>query len=314
MKSEPLLVLIIAAAVLSASTLAQERPVRPRANRNSVRPDVYAAKVERDVTFGKVGDVELKLDVYYPTNDIRKVRTAVVYVHGGGWRQGDKSSGAGLIAMPELVKRGYLLFSINYRLAPKFKFPAQIEDTKCAIRYLRAHVKQYNLDPNHIGIFGGSAGGHLVALMGTADASAGFDTGGGWTNESSRVQAVVDMFGPTQLDISNRPEIGEMAFGVTNRNDPVFKKFSPLTYVSKDDPPFLILHGEKDVGVKPIHSELLEAALKKAGVPVKLVTVKNAGHGFSTVGADPKPSHAEISRMIADFFDNALRSFPTLDR
>ncbi len=306
MKPATHLTLAVIAVTIATAALAQERAARPRTNRGGPRPEVYAAKVERDVTYGKVNEVELKLDVYFPTNDRAKVRTAVVYVHGGGWRQGDKRSGAGLLAIPELLKRGYLVISINYRLAPRFKFPAHIEDCKCAIRYLRAHVKKYNLERDRIGVFGGSAGGHLVALMGTADGSAGFDNSGGWTNQSSRVQAVVDMFGPTDLKISNRPEYAEMAFGVTEPEDPRLKKFSPLTYVSKDDPPFLILHGEKDVGVKPIHSELLEAALKKAGVPVTLVMVKNAGHGFSPVGGEPDPNREEIGRMIADFFDQRL--------
>jgi acetyl esterase/lipase len=306
MKTKTLLKIGFVAVTLVALVRAQEPPPRARPNRGGPRPETYAAKIERDVTYGKVGDLELKLDVYHPKKPNANPQVALVYVHGGGWRQGDKAAGAGMIALPQLINHGYLVFSINYRLAPTFKFPAQIEDAKCAIRFLRAHAKEYNLDPKRIGVFGGSAGGHLVALMGTADASAGFDNGGGWTNESSRVQAVVDMFGPTQLNISNRPEIGEMAFGVTNRDDPVFKKFSPLTYVSEDDPPFLILHGEKDVGVKPIHSKLLEAALKKAGVPVTLVMVKNAGHGFAPTGGEPNPSREEIARMIADFFDKKL--------
>lgn len=150
--------------------------------------------------------------------------------------------------------------------------------------------------------------------MGTADTSAGFDTGGDWTNESGRVQAVVDMFGPTGLNLSNRPEFAEKVFGAKSPDDPALKRFSPLTYVSKDDPPFLILHGEKDFGVKPIHSELLEAALKKTGVPATLVMVKNAGHGFSPVGGEPSPNRDEIVRMIADFFDQTLCRVPTSDR
>jgi acetyl esterase/lipase len=296
---------------IAASAAAQEQgPSRPKTARR--RPAVIdAARIERDVVYGKAGDVELKLDVYYPKQPNAKPMIPLVYVHGGGWRQGDKATGAGMIVLPQLVKHGYLVFSVNYRLAPQFKFPAQIEDAKCAIRYLRAHAQQYQLDPQHIGIFGGSAGGHLVALMGTADATAGFDTGGGWTNQSSRVQAVVDMFGPTDLRISNRSEYAEMAFGAKSPDDPVLKRFSPLTYVSRDDPPFLILHGEKDVGVRPIHSELLQAALKNAGVPVTVVMVKNAGHGFSPAGGDPKPSHEEIAQLIVDFLDKILRPTAT---
>src|SRR5437868_5760131 len=164
-----------------------------------------AERVERDVTYGRVGDVELKMDIYHPKGAGEKPLPVVMYVHGGGWRSGDKAGGAGMMAIPELLKRGYLVTSINYRLAPEYKFPAQIDDAKCAVRFLRAHAKKYNLDPERIGIWGGSAGGHMVALMGTADASAGFDKSGGWTNESSRVQAVVDMFGPADLSHSMSP-------------------------------------------------------------------------------------------------------------
>lgn len=106
----------------------------------------------------------------------------------------------GIDFIPELVARGTLVAAIDYRLAPEYKFPAQIEDVMCAVRFLRAHAADYNLDPDRIGAIGGSAGGHLVALLGTVDTSAPFSqTSGGWNGVSSRVQAVVDLFGPSDL-------------------------------------------------------------------------------------------------------------------
>jgi acetyl esterase/lipase len=273
------------------------------------QPD--AEKIERDVTYGQAAGVDLKLDIYHPKGATEELRPAVVYVHGGGWRAGDKGGGAGALAIPELIQRGYLVVSINYRLAPEFKFPAQIEDTSCAIRYLRAHATELKLDPNRIGVWGGSAGGHLGALLGTMDAKAGFDTSGGWTNQSSRVQAVVDMFGPADLTARvagpQKETLTSQVFGAKSDDDDILRRASPVTYVSKDDPPFLILHGDQDKLVPMAQSEKLQAALEKAGVPVKLVVVKNAAHGFAPSGGTPDPNRAELAKMIGDFFDKHLR-------
>ena len=285
-----------------------QQPQRRR--RLPLQPITDAAKVERDVTYGKVGEIELKLDIYFPRKTDGKPLPVAVYVHGGGWRNGDKAQGAGAMAIPELVKRGYLVCSINYRLAPEFKFPAQIEDTKCAIRYLRAHAKEYNLDPERIGVWGGSAGGHLAALLGTSDASSGLEGKGGWAEQSSRVQAVVDMFGPADLTVEfagGNSQVGKNVFGASSIKDEVLKRASPVTYVSKDDPPFLILHGDQDRLVPLSQSEKLHERLKAAGVSSTLVVVKNAAHGFAPQGGEPSPNRMELSRMIGDFFDKALR-------
>jgi len=318
MKSLPvLLVLGLLAPVLAGRAQDAAAPARvgdsatPSAARK--RPAAFvpeAAQIERDVVYGRAGGVELKLDVYHPKQPAAGARPAAVYVHGGGWQGGDKGGGAGMLAVNELLGRGYLVASINYRLAPAFPFPAQIEDAKCAIRYLRAHARQYQLDPERIGAWGGSAGGHLAALLGTADAGAGFDTSGGWTNQSSRVQAVVDLFGPADLAAGvglGNSRVGRAVFGAQSADDPVLKKASPVSYVTKDDPPFLILHGDQDRVVPLAQSERLAAALRQAGVSVSLVVVTNAGHGFAPAGGPPRPSRSELARMIGDFFDQHLR-------
>src|SRR5512140_2368186 len=146
----------------------------------------------RDVTYCTPGDRPQKMDLYFP--GAGGPWPVVAYVHGGGWRYGDKSE-AGLLAAG-MTARGYLVASINYRLYPAGKFPDMIEDVKCAVRSLRAHAGQYNLDPARIAAVGISAGGHLVALLGTADKSAGWDVGE-YLDQSSRVQAVVAMAAPT---------------------------------------------------------------------------------------------------------------------
>lgn len=269
-------------------------------------------RAERNVIYARVGDQKLKLDLFFPKSSDPQPRPVAVNVHGGAWTRGAKWNGAGLIPMPELLKRGYVVVSINYRLAPRHKFPAPIEDAKCAIRFLRAHAAQYNLDPNRIAALGGSAGGHIVGLLGTADAGAGFDASGGWTNESSRVQAVVDMFGPSDLVYGLEQGAGSLSrakkvFGAKSADDDVLRRASPVTYVSAEDPPFLLLHGEYDGLVPLSQSERMKAALERAGVPAELIIIKNAGHDFFPAWGVPNPSRKQIGRLAADFLDRTFQ-------
>ena len=284
---------------------------RPQAGRQpGGRAITEAGRIERDVIYGKGGDVELKLDLYFPKTASDKPLPTVMYVHGGGWRNGDKAGGAGMMAVQDLLRRGYLFASINYRLAPEHKFPAQIEDVKCAVRFLRAHASEYKLNPNRIGAIGTSAGGHLVALLGVSAGVTDLEGKGGWSDQSSRVQAVADLFGPTDLTMGaggRAEQLGETVFGAKSVDDPVLKRASPVTYVSKENPPFLMMHGDKDPVVPLRHSEKLLEKLKAAGVASTLVVVTNAGHGFAPAGGEPNPSRAEIGRMIADFFDKSLK-------
>lgn len=262
-----------------------------------------------DVTYCTPDGVAQKMNVFYPKQLSDKPLPIVVYIHGGGWTAGDKGSGAGSADMQGLLDRGYIVASLDYRLAPQYKWPSQITDVKCAIRHLRANAATYKLDPNKIGVWGGSAGGHLVAMLGTTNASAGFDVGE-YADQSSRVQAVVDLFGPADLPVmlSGRAEIvGRTVFGATSRDDPVLVKASPVTYITPDDPPFLILQGDKDNTVPPEQSQILYDKLKAGGVNATLVIVKNAGHGFAPSGGAISPSRAELTKMIADFFDKYLR-------
>lgn len=271
-----------------------------------------AARAERNVVYTRVTEKEMALDIFFPRTTNSAPRPVAVNLHGGGWSRGAKWNGTGLIAMPELLKRGYVVVSINYRLAPRNKFPAQIEDAKCAIRFLRAHAKEYNLDTNRIAAMGGSAGGHLAGLLGTTDPSAGFDAYGGWTNESSQVQAVVDMFGPSDLVYAVQQKegialLGGYVFGAKSHDDDIFRRASPVTYVNSNTPPFFILHGEHDSLVNLSQSERMRDALEKAGVPVEFLVVKNAGHGFFPAWGIPNPSKKEIAVLVADFLDRTLK-------
>ncbi len=267
-------------------------------------PASHASRVWQDVTYCTMDGVALTMDVYAPRNQTGAT-PVVVYVHGGAWMFGDKSEGTGAIMMPALLDAGFAVATVNYRLAPEFTFPAMIEDVKCAIRSLRAHANDYGIDPDRIGAWGSSAGGHLVSLLGTADASAGFDVGE-YLDYPSDVQAVVDMFGPADLTTlfpEGREGMRESVFGGFD-----VALASPVTYVSPDDPPFLILHGDADPVVPIAQSEALFARLQAAGVPVQFVRVQHAGHGFVPAGAGPiSPSRTEITQRVVEFFTEHLR-------
>jgi acetyl esterase/lipase len=267
----------------------------------------------RDIVYCNADGVDLKMDLYPSKIANNGPAPVVVYIHGGGWYAGDKSTLRKTwlaSAVAELTARGYIVAAPNYRLAPEYDWPAQIEDAKCAVRHLRANASTYQLDPNRIGAWGRSAGGHLVALLGLSDASAEFEGDGEYPEQSSSVQAVVDMFGPTDLRAFAAANVSasrmvKQAFG----QDPeVLESASPVNYVSKDAPPFLILHGSGDQLVPPDQSQELHDRLKAAGVFTDFVIVENAGHTFPrSIGKNIRPTHQEIKEMIADFFDQYFR-------
>jgi acetyl esterase/lipase len=265
------------------------------------------------VKYRTVDGVELLLDVYTPKDKGNGPFPAVMYVHGGGWTGGDKSGGAGMTETPELLSRGFVVIAINYRLAPKYTVPSQVEDVKYAIRYVKSNSRELNIDAERLGLIGGSAGGHLVSLMGVTGPEDGLEGDFDLPVKSSRVRAVVDMFGPADLDgIPEGKAKGTVAqaFGV-NVDDPgareLLRKYSPVTYATADDPPFLILHGDKDEVVPLDQSQRLYRALQKSGVDSTLLVVKNAGHGLNAVGGTVTPARAEVSKAIAVFFERTLK-------
>ena len=266
-----------------------------------------AGTIERDVTYCTPNGLPQKMDVYYPASG--GPWPVLLYVHGGGWRAGDKSEG---IAWQSMTGRGFLVVSINYRLASEeIKFPAMIEDVKCAVRFLRAHASEYNLDPDHIGAVGVSAGGHLVELLGLADESAGWDTGE-YTEQSSRVQAVVTLAGVSDLTLKrgateSAAAMIYYAFDIAPGStlDPVLRAASPVTYITPGDPPFLIIHGDKDNVVPVEQSIVLEEQLKKAGIPAELIIIRNGTHGIA--GENISPTLEEITNRISAFLEEQLK-------
>jgi acetyl esterase/lipase len=266
----------------------------------------HTSKIAKDITYCTVDGVDLKLDLYFPKSLVGAT-PIVVYVHGGGWSTGDKSGGAGGTDFTSLLDAGFVVGSVNYRLAPQYEFPAMIEDVKCAIRFLRSNASMYNLNPDKVGAWGGSAGGHLVSLLGTSDKSAGWDVGQ-YLDQSSRVQVVVDLFGPADLTSSfssGYQKVAQNVFGTTNFSDPIFKAASPVTYITPDDPPFLILQGDADKTVPLSQSQEFNDKLAAGGVSTKLVIVKGGPHGLNAVGE--LPSRIELTQMIVDFFTLHLK-------
>jgi acetyl esterase/lipase len=265
-----------------------------------------ARKIDHDITYCTVDNVDLKLDLYFPKN-IDSPASTVVYVHGGAWMGQDKTSTAGEVDLPfiidSLINDGFIVGAVNYRLAPQFKFPAMIEDVKCAVRFLRANADEYNINPNKIGAWGGSAGGHLVNLLGTTDSSAGFDVGQ-YLDQSSRVEAVADLFGHADLPAYTKEKshvwLLKTVFGTFNLTNA-----SPVTYITPDDPPFLILHGDADQSVPLDQSQEFYNKLTAAGIPAQLIIVHGGPHGLDASNESPSPS--QLSQMIVGFFIKYLK-------
>lgn len=239
---------------------------------------------------------------------------AAVYVHGGSWVSGNYDSGGFITDTigPALSADGFVVVGIDYRLGPTEKWPDQIVDVKCAIRYLRANARRLDIDPGEIGAWGQSAGGHLVALLGTAGPAAGWDVGP-YPGVSSSVQAVVDMAGPSDLlTMGNQGDavlVAERFVSLLGRvrRDQLganLKAASPVTYVSPGDPPFLILDSNNDEIVYPQQARELSWDLGANGVPHHLVQVTQGGHEFDTVGESP--SETAIIGLVVDFFARTL--------
>ena len=258
-----------------------------------------------DVTYCTMDSVPLKMDLYFPPQG-DKPSPVLMYVHGGGWSSGDRKEIRGMRDLPMFTDAGYVVIAIDYRLAPEYHFPAMIQDVKCAVRYLRAHAEEYNLDPDRFAAWGLSAGGHLVSLLGLADESAGWDVGE-YLDQSSRVQAVISMFGLVDLTVLDpESELMQMLFGVSHVDSADLARASAATYISPDDPPFMIVHGNRDWVVPQAQSVNFDARLDAAGVPSQLLLVKNAGHGFIPMGKPLEPSVQEVLQLMLAFLNQRL--------
>ena len=269
--------------------------------------------VEENLTYGLVGDTELKLDLARPNGD--DPHPAIVFIHGGGWANGDRQRYRSSIE--KAAKRGYVAVTISYRLMQFDRekketttatpiFPAQIHDAKAAVRWLRANAEKYHVNPDRVGVTGGSAGGHLSLLVGLTDPDSELEGESGTPNQSSRVQAVVNVFGPTEIadcyESSSVAWVFRLFTGGTPEEVPEqYKMASPLTYVSKDDPPVLTLHGDQDRLVPVEQAKLLDEKMKSVGASHSLMIFEGQGHGFE------KEHQQKAMDAMWDFFDQHLK-------
>ncbi len=240
---------------------------------------------ERDVICGSAGEEKLKLNISRPKKTEGPL-PCVVVIHGGAWKFGNREIHNDLTW--NFAKRGYVSATLSYRFAPKHKFPAQIEDVKCAVRFLRANAEKYGIDPKKFGAIGFSAGAHLSMMLGVTEKEDGLEGKGGCEDQSSKVQAVVSYFGPTDLAAKDffgisdnvRSFLTDLIGGTPEEKGDQFKKASPITFVSKGDAPTLMFHGTNDKIVPCSQTIVMADAMAKAGVPGRAELIIGADHGW----------------------------------
>lgn len=276
---------VLASILITDEGAARRPPAGAEGRRGEEVPD---ALTDRDLVYKTVNGQSLRLDLYRPRDGAGPF-PVVMWLYGGAWIHGRKERTPAV----GLVRDGYAIASVDIRSTNAAAFPAQIEDCKAAVRWLRANAARYHLDKDHIGVWGFSSGGHLAALLGTTCGNPEFEGKGDNLNESSCVQAVYDVAGPSDLvrmygevtdeatDMGTKAKdaIELLIGGPMSQNQPKAVAASPIHYVSKSSAPFFILHGEEDKTIPVEQSKSLAAALKAAGVPVELEIATGRGHG-----------------------------------
>jgi acetyl esterase/lipase len=268
---------------------------------SAASPDV---RIEKNIAYLGPDRAE-KADLYRPAQVPTGTRCpGVVIIHGGGWSGGNKDAVREINIGTTLAQHGYVGLSINYLLADSnhanvVVWPQNLHDCKTAVRWLRKNAERLQLDPDHIGVVGGSAGGHLAAMVGVTGPESGLDPGGPYGEFSCRVQAVVDLYGPT--DWFERRDLP--MFRKTRAEAPeVYRQATPMTHANKNNAPILILHGTADETVEVAQSEKFAAALKKAGAEHQLVIVEGATHSFHL-----QPKQQDLRPLVLGFFDKHLK-------
>jgi len=285
-------------------------------------PNVTAAaqaRVEKNVIYGMYSGAALLLDVHYPA---RQNGFGIVFIPGSGWSAPLRYSAAPLkessqveMYAPSLLAAGYTVFVITHRATPTFRYPAAVDDVQRALRFIRHNAAKYGINPARIGGSGGSSGGHLISLLGTMDGAGDPNDPDPVNRESAKLQCIVARAAPvdlSQMGRSNGADAVALFLGVA-ANQPMQQNStehktvwaaSPINYVSPDDPPFLLVHGDADTTVPFQQSEMMEAALKKVGVPVKLIRIEGGAHGPTFDGAKNPPDYKV---EMVKWFDTYLR-------
>ncbi|MES2593787.1 MAG: alpha/beta hydrolase fold domain-containing protein [Verrucomicrobiota bacterium] len=299
---------------IAVLTRSQQRQDKASKGGPQPRPVPEGIEALRDLAYAGTDNPRQKLDLYLPkARKGDKPLPVIVFIHGGGWKAGDKSSGLNNVA--RFVQSGeYAGVSVGYRLTDEAKWPAQIHDCKAAIRWIKANAKEHNLDASKIGVWGTSAGGHLVSHLGTSgDVKELEGTLGKHLDQNSSVTCVVNFFGPEDfLTMIRQPSTVDrtkgkdypealLLGGAVPDREAVAKEASPVTHASKGDAAFFTAHGTKDPLVPYAQGEEIHATLQKAGVPSLLQEMTNGGHGFRSPILDQR---------VKQFFDLHLRGIP----
>jgi len=244
------------------------------------------------------------LDLYPPRQRAFEKSPVVMYLHGGGWEKNNKQSEPSQLAMIDgLRDKGFAIVSINYRLLPDAPFPAALEDTLCAIRFLKAKASNYKLDKQKFALYGFSAGGHLASLIAALPANSQFNTGE-YTEESSSVQAVVTLAGIFNLHDYIQPSTAMRAQALLAGQDAAVAE--PATYLTPAAPPFLLIHGLQDQHVYMTQDDYFATKLGENGIYHEELRVANAGHGLEPLTGPIHPSEAVVNQRIADFITSQL--------
>jgi acetyl esterase/lipase len=268
---------------------------------------LYAAgdvPMDRDVEYSNPDNQHLQLNIASPRGD--GPFPAVLCIHGGGFRAGTRDGYDGLIK--KLAEHGYVAATVTYRLAPKYQFPAAVFDVKAAIRWMRANAKRYKIDPDRIGVTGGSAGGHLAQFLGVTGGQKQFEGDGGNPDQSSRVACVVNFYGPSDFTKSYGKSVDAAQVlplflgGDLEHERKRHIEASPLYWVTPDAAPTLCIHGTNDNYVAFEQAEWIVDRLKAAGVEAELLKMEGAGHGFK--GADEEKAET----AMLSFFNQHLKN------
>jgi acetyl esterase/lipase len=258
------------------------------------------------LVYGEAGGEKLTMDYYAPGG--RAPHPVAIVIHGGGFVGGTSKNNSEAYCAEFLAPAGYAVFSINYRLAPKQPYPAMIDDVQRAIRYIRYHARQWDADPNRIALVGGSAGGYLSNMAGLLGAPGIKGAKDPVDRKSARVQAVVTLFGPS--DFRGRPPSKNLRALLgplieQKGEEAALAEASPVMHITRDAPPFLLIHGDKDEAVPLAQSTHLQAALKAAGAPCDLIIIPNGPH--ATGRWHRIPGVPDWEREMTEWLNKVLR-------
>lgn len=303
-------ILVVAKPLIGSSNNSESTEIRTiRANKRSTNH----VRLYANIPYKTIGNKKVKLHLLIPEGHKSKPKPLIIFVKGSGWGKNKPQDSFMFIPqLAEFAKKGYVVASVEHRTSHEAKFPAQIQDVNSAVLFLKNNAKEYQINPKLVGVWGTSSGGHLAALLGTGCHVLELRGEKSDSKYNSCVQAVVDWYGPTDfLQMSKAtpsyyaeaPESAESLLIGTPilENKEKVRKANPITYVTKDSPPFLIMHGDEDKRVPFNQSELLYEALKKNGVDATLIKVKGGGHGSGF-------SNPEIFKIVQEFFDKHLNS------